>query len=523
MLGYLLIPLFLYFVYRFIIINLIIYFRYKIKFGDKVAFLFYPLLGGLGISRKSYRKYGDSLHILKQIQRNKPDMKAVVIFNGFNIQITLIDTGLLKVFLQNTKNYYKAEGPFGARYVFGLGLVKSEGKIWARQRSLLSNTFHFNALKDRVPVIKEITKEYLQKLDSYKDSAVPIIEELQNITSEVIIQTFFGENLRDKKVNDLQPSVEISKIILEGFKYKANSFPYFLKLMVFGQEKAFRVLNTQFEKDFIKRVENFNQFIEEIIEIRLNQLQNTYETSQVDENFLNLYLLEYIKQQKALKENSKQFADYELISKREIAHQFSTFFFAGMDTTANQTGICLWLLAKYPEIQKRVSDEINQAVNNFDQLKHEDLSKLDYFNAFFKESLRMYPTAPHIIPRVSACDHFVEDFFVPKGAIINGVTIQHNEQKYPSLCKEIDTFNPDRFLNQNVIQDHFSFIPFSAGPRNCIGQHLALIEAKIIIIYMLKNYVIIPNDELENVEFNHLFVYTSIQRNLIKLKKIKSE
>ncbi|KAL4481932.1 hypothetical protein ABPG74_008021 [Tetrahymena malaccensis] len=521
MLGYLSILLLLLFVYRFIIKNLIIYFRYKTKFGDQVAFLFYPLLGGLGISKKSHKKYGDSLHILKQIQINKPDIKAVVIFNGFNIQITLIDTGLQKVFLQNTKNYSKAEGPFGARYVFGLGLVKSEDKIWARQRSFLSSTFHFNALKDRVPIIKDITKEFLQNLPSDGNTPVSIIEELQNITSEVIIQTFFGENLRGLKVNGLQPSVEISKIILDGFKYKSNSFLYFLKLMIFGQEKAFSVLNTKYEKSFIKRVENYNQFIEEIIEKRISQLQNTSESNQISENFLNLYLLEYLKQQQALKEKSKQFADYELISKREIAHQFSTFFFAGMDTTANQTGICLWILAKYPDIQKKVREEINLVVNDFDQLKHEDLSKLDYFNAFFKESLRMYPTAPHVIPRVSACDHFVDDFFVPKGAIINSVTIQHNEQKYPSLCNQIDTFNPDRFLNKNVIQDHFSFIPFSAGPRNCIGQHLALIEAKVIIIYMLKNFVILPNNELEKVEFNHLFVYTSEQRNLIKLKKIK--
>ncbi|KAL4513156.1 hypothetical protein ABPG72_017841 [Tetrahymena utriculariae] len=427
---------------KFIIKNLIIYFRYKTKFGDKVAFLFYPLLGGLGISRKSYREYGDSLHILKEIQRSKPDIKAVVIFNVFNIQITLVDTGLQKVFLQNTKNYSKAEGPFGARFVFGLGLVKSEDKIWARQRSFLSNIFHFNALKDRVPAIKEITKEFLQNIPSDGNTPVFIIEEL------------------GMKVNGLSPSVEISKIILDGFKYKANSFPYSLKLMIFGQEKALRVLNTEFEKNFIKRVENYNLFIEEIIEKRLNCLQNTSETSKVSENFLNQNLLEYIKQQKALKEKSKQFADYELIHKREIAHQFSTFFFVGMDTTANQT------------------DEINLAVTDFDQLKHEDLSKLEYFNAFFKESLRMYPTAPHTIPRVSACDHFVDDFFIPKGAIINSVTVQYNEQKFPSMCKDEGTFNPDRFIDKNVVQDHFSFIPFSAGSRNCIGQHLALIEAK---------------------------------------------
>ncbi|KAL4472921.1 hypothetical protein ABPG72_007798 [Tetrahymena utriculariae] len=520
MIGYIAIALVLLFVYRFIIKNLMIYFTYKSKFGDKVAFMFYPLLGNFGISRKSFRQYGDSLHILKTIQKTKPDVKAVMIFNGFIIQIIIIDTVLQKLFLQNTKNYYKVEGPFGARDAFGQGIVVSEDKKWARQRNFLSNSFHFNALKNRVPVIKEITKEFLSALPSDGKTPITIIEELQNITSEVIIQTFFGENLKGMTVNGHQPSVEISKIIADGFSYKANSFAYFLKLMIFGQEKASRVLNTTFEKNFLKRVDNYNQFIEGIVDKRLNELEKMTDTSKVDENFLNLYLLEYIKQQKALKENPNQFADYELIPKREIVHQFTTFFFAGMDTTANQTGICLWILAKYPELQQKIRAEIDSVIKTFDDLKHEDLNKLEYFNAFFKESLRIYPTAPQVIPRVSALDHMVDDFPIPKGAFVSNLTIQYNEQKFPALCKDIDTFNPDRFLDKNAIQDHFSFIPYSAGPRNCIGQHLALIEAKIMIAYILKNYVVLPNEEYKNVRFNHLFLYTSYERDIIKLKKL---
>lgn len=140
-----------------------------------------------------------------------------------------------------------------------------------------------------------------------------------------------------------------------------------------------------------------------------------------------------------------------------------------MDTTANQTGICLWILAKHPEIQQKIRNEIDSVISTFDDLKHEDLNKLEYFNAFFKESLRVYPTAPQVIPRVSARDHLVDDLPIPKGAFVSNLTIQHNEERFPTLCKDIDTFNPDRFLDKNVIQDHFSYIPYSAGPRNCIG------------------------------------------------------
>ena len=97
--------------------------------------------------------------------------------------------------------------------------------------------------------------------------------------------------------------------------------------------------------------------------------------------------------------------------------------------------------------------------------------------------------------------------------------MQYNEEKFPVLCKDIDTFNPDRFLDKNVIVDHYSFLPYSAGPRNCIGQHLALIEAKIMVAYIVKNYVILPNEDIK-VRFNHLFLYTAQERELIKLKKL---
>jgi len=73
------------FVYRFIVKNLMIYFKYKLEFGDKIVFMFYPLLGNFGISRRSFREHGDSLYTLKNIQRTKPNCKAIMIFNGFII------------------------------------------------------------------------------------------------------------------------------------------------------------------------------------------------------------------------------------------------------------------------------------------------------------------------------------------------------------------------------------------------------------------------------------------------------
>lgn len=82
----------LFFVYHFIVRNVLTYLSYKKKFGDKLVFMFYPLLGNFGISRKSFKEHGDSLYTMKNIMRTKPQAKAVIIFNGFVMQVIILDT-----------------------------------------------------------------------------------------------------------------------------------------------------------------------------------------------------------------------------------------------------------------------------------------------------------------------------------------------------------------------------------------------------------------------------------------------
>lgn len=78
--------------YKFIVKNLMIYFKYKMKFGNKIEFWFYPLLGNFGILRRNFKEHGDSLWAHKNVQRTKPECKAIMIFNGFVITFMIIDT-----------------------------------------------------------------------------------------------------------------------------------------------------------------------------------------------------------------------------------------------------------------------------------------------------------------------------------------------------------------------------------------------------------------------------------------------
>ncbi|XP_014610545.1 PREDICTED: cytochrome P450 4C1-like [Polistes canadensis] len=126
--------------------------------------------------------------------------------------------------------------------------------------------------------------------------------------------------------------------------------------------------------------------------------------------------------------------------------------------------------------------------------------KLSYFERCLKESLRLYPSV-HIISRQISHDLQLKHYLIPSGTTL-GVNIYsvHRNQKY---WPNANVFDPDRFLPENIKGRHpYVYIPFSAGPRNCIGQKLAMLELKVFVAFILYNFELEPVDELDDVTFS---------------------
>ncbi|XP_044165465.1 cytochrome P450 4V2-like isoform X3 [Acropora millepora] len=177
------------------------------------------------------------------------------------------------------------------------------------------------------------------------------------------------------------------------------------------------------------------------------------------------------------------------ISREGVQEEVDTFMFEGHDTTAAAITWALYLLARHPEVQRKADEEVdNFFAHHPETLTVGDLKEFRYLDCVIKEAQRLFPSVP-VLGRTVTEDYNFNGYTAPKGTtVVTAIVALHrNPEVWPAPLQ----FDPDRFLPENSQGRHpFAFIPFSAGPRNCIGQRFALLEVKIVLSYILHNFVI---------------------------------
>lgn len=146
------------------------------------------------------------------------------------------------------------------------------------------------------------------------------------------------------------------------------------------------------------------------------------------------------------------------------------------------------MLAMHPEVDHRLSQELNQNFKIGDPIDHVLLKKLPYLDMVFKETLRLFPTVPIILRQANA-DKYIDGIgLIPKGTII----IPNLYQLHRSICiwgPDANKFDPDNFLPEKISSRHScSYLPFSTGPRNCIGLEHAQLNIKLSLVHILSEF-----------------------------------
>ena len=174
------------------------------------------------------------------------------------------------------------------------------------------------------------------------------------------------------------------------------------------------------------------------------------------------------------------------------------FLTAGFETTANTIGSMICLLANNPEEQEKIVTEINDQLGS-DEITHDNIQVLDYLEACIKETLRMCP------PVVEVFRHCSKDTEIKGLKIKKGTKIQmpiYAAHYHPEFYPEPYKFKPERFLKENDDQiTPYTWRPFGAGNRSCIGQRFSLMEIKIFMAKLLSKYKLIPT---ERTRFKYL-------------------
>lgn len=194
------------------------------------------------------------------------------------------------------------------------------------------------------------------------------------------------------------------------------------------------------------------------------------------------------------------------------------FFFQGHDTTAGGISWTLYLLGLHPDVQQQVYEELESIFNGSDRpAVLEDLHAMKYLERVIKEAMRLYPPVPSF-SRILSEDIELDHYTLPKETMIRiGVYYLHRD---PRFFPEPEKFLPDRFLPENTVSRHpFAYIPFSAGPRNCLGQKFALYEEKSVLSSILRNFKITSIEKREELKLISEVILKSHNGINVKLER----
>ena len=169
---------------------------------------------------------------------------------------------------------------------------------------------------------------------------------------------------------------------------------------------------------------------------------------------------------------------------RAIVDELVTFLIAGHDTTATALTAAAWLLGRHPRIQDEVAAEV--AACGSETLGVDDLADLPLTGRVLKEAMRLYPSAATVV-RGAVTDTAVDGYHVPAGATaLVGIWAIHRD---PQLWPDPTRFDPDRFLPAHErARDRWTYLPFGGGPRSCIGERFAMLEATIGLATLVRRF-----------------------------------
>lgn len=372
---------------------------------------------------------------------------------------------LLKhVFVDHSKNYLKQTKAWKIfQLIFGEGLLTSEGELWRKQRKLMQPSFHRERIASFVEVMSRATGHMLKSWSTLEEKpSFDLSSEMMKLTLEIVGETLLGA----KMGHQAQVIAEALPVVLEFTVHRVTEV--FNLPIDFPSPRNIR---------FRKALKALRGVAEEVIRDRVQ--------SPDDRGDLLSMLMS------ARDEETK-----EGMSDEQLLDEVMTIFLAGHETTANALTWAFYLLSKNPKVEQKIREELSSVLENRVP-RFEDLPKLVYLERVIKEALRLYPPA-WFMGRLTMSDDQMVGYDIPKNSIVFlSPYVTHHQAAY---WEDPERFDPDRFLPERFAKQHrFSYIPFGAGPRQCIGNHFAIMEAQVILAMILQKYhlSLAPNFKVE--------------------------
>ncbi|MBP1155921.1 MULTISPECIES: cytochrome P450 [unclassified Paenibacillus] len=393
--------------------------------GNLLAFRKDPL----GFLVKAQREYGDVVHI-----RFGPSRHVYLISDPEYIKEVLVTK-------QNA--FRKAKGLQTAKAVVGEGILTSEGEAHMLQRRLLQPSFR----KDRIGRYAEVMVDYTDRmLQSWSLGETRIVtDDMMQLTLDIITHTMFGTSITSG-VEEIGHAIEV------GMKYVTHKASSIFDIP--------DMIPTRSNVEFKQAAKTLDEVIFGIID----QRRKHPEPGRGD--LLSMLL------------DARDEETGTGMSNKQVRDEVMTIFLAGHETTANTLSWTWYLLSQHPETEKKFHEELDRVLGGR-KPTHDDLNRLEYTQQIVWESMRIYPAVWAVNREVYEEVEIGGRTYTPGDTLMMSQFVMHRNPKY---YEQAERFLPERFAGDMLKQiPAFAYFPFGGGPRVCIGNHFALMEATLLL------------------------------------------
>jgi cytochrome P450 len=364
----------------------------------------------------------------------------------------------------------------------GNGLVTNDGDAWKRQRRLVQPALHGRHLHAYAPVTVAVAQQQVQRWLAAHTERVEIYETMTDLSLQIIGQALFGADI-SCETQKLGNAVEALSQAVQIEAGSLFSWPAWMPLpSVRRKRRALRYLNDIIATMIVKR--------------RMSQRGR----SDLLSKLLRAVDLE---------------GDGRGMSDEQAHDEAMTLFLAGHETTAATMSWAWYLLARNPDAEARVLDEVDQVLGGR-PATDEDVPRLRYTECVVKETLRLYPQGYVLFPRVASQEVTIGAYQIPRGSYVFAApyVVHRDPRWYPDPEK----FDPGRFLQWRDSHHGCTFLGFGAGARVCVGASLALTQIVLLLATVLQRVRLALAPDQGEVE--PMPVFTLRPRNGIRMTLI---
>uniref|UniRef100_A0A6E8V5P7 Cytochrome P450 n=1 Tax=Anopheles coluzzii TaxID=1518534 RepID=A0A6E8V5P7_ANOCL len=434
-------------------------------------------------------------------------------FGGFNLfvipAVMAIDPEFIKTILVKDFHIFHDRGLFSDPEIDPLSgtLFALQGKAWKILRQKLTPTFTSGKMKQMFATVLEVAERLGQHVATHTGQ-MEMKDVLARYTTDVIGTCAFGIECNTLR----NPDSDFLKYGNKVFEQKVSTMiKIILVLMARKISSKFTLKITDADVETF-----FMNLVRETVEYR--------ERNNVKRNdFLNLLL--QIKNTGKLWEGEEDHIGKGEVgmTMNELAAQVFIFFLAGFETSSTTMNFCLYELAKHPDIQERLRREIERAVEeNGGELTYDVVMGTEYLNWVVDETLRKYPPL-ETVTRAPEHDYTVPGtaHVIPKGTMIQIpiYALHHDAQYYP----DPERFDPERFRPEVAnARPAYVYMPFGEGPRICIGLRFGMMQTKVGLITLLRQFRFSPTEQTpDRIRFMpNVFVLSPDSGNYLEVEKL---